>query len=244
MAKIPGSRLIVFGASIALLGSICMGVMVMFFLYWIFWGVSSESNKKTDAAQATVQAAAVASAPVEPSATSSGGVAASASSEEKMVSGREAGKALSKYMQDLSSSLAAQQFIQQSLLSKVQQAYEFRDLDKYVAAAEELKESALKGQEDVQRTQFPGDLADEDIEYINAIGEAAGAVMAVRVDMAVDVSAEAHTGMGMLNRQEIEKLKRDKREADKALTQAVRKAYQHFGYSRKEVNWDTYTLKD
>ncbi|WP_140411289.1 hypothetical protein [Chromobacterium violaceum] len=238
LKKTPGSRLIIFGASLVLLGSICMGVMLMVFLYWIFWGVSSDPSKKVDSSQANV----VASAPVASSTPPI--VTASAASEEKMVSGREAGKALSKYMQDLSSSLAAQQFIQQSLLSKVQQAYEFRDLDKYVAAAEDLKASALKGQEDVQRTQFPGDLADEDIEYVNAIGEAAGAVMAVRVDMAVDVAAEAHTGMGMLNRQEIEKLKRDKREADKALTQAVRKAYQHFGYSRKEVDWETYTLKE
>lgn len=36
LKKIPGSRLMLFGASLMLLGSICMGVLILYLLYLAF----------------------------------------------------------------------------------------------------------------------------------------------------------------------------------------------------------------
>ncbi|WP_374555523.1 hypothetical protein [Aquitalea pelogenes] len=184
-----------------------------------------------------------ASAPVTDSSTPAVDASAPEADGSPVLTGRDAAIALSDYINRLNLALRTNFVMQKVYLAKVKQAYQFRDLDKLTEAAEAMKESAQKAQGEVYQITSDANLSDDDAEFFNSITEAVQDVMAVRVELAVDVAAQAHTGMEMLNSGELQHLIKETKDADAKLKAAAKKAYSHFGTKPADVDWNSLTLK-
>lgn len=212
--------------------SVLKFVMLPAFIVFIIAVSITPDSSKTEA---PAKKNAEASAPAQHDASSS-------QAAEPELKGREAGAVLSKYVARVQSAISLQDGVRQIQMSQIKQAIQFGDLDKYKQAAQDMKETTIKAREDINAID-PPDVGDADATFVGRVYESFQDIMDVQVDLAVDIAAQADTGMDMLTHAEVADLKARKAKADAKLKASIRAAYEHFGYKQSEINMKTLRIK-
>ncbi|EJN06460.1 hypothetical protein [Herbaspirillum sp. YR522] len=160
--------------------------------------------------------------------------------EEPPLTKAEAAEALSAYMHDVQGHLYAQSAVQQLIVARIKQDIEWGALDKFRADAGALKGSTMDARDKISALLYPENLSSEDQVIFEKVVDQVSEVTMQLVELGVDVSASANTGLDFSK--EMSKDAALLKKATQSMKTITMAAYKQFGVPAAQIDKETLTL--